>query len=205
MVQHVLRHCQYERIVLIGFSMGGNLTLVYLGSRGRRTPRQLSGAVVFSVPCDLASSAEVLARKQSTLYMRNFLSSLHRKIQAKMKMMPGRISDHDFHRIKNFKDYDERYTAPLHGFNSAEDYWEKCSSLAFIPKIRIPTLVVNAEDDPFLSDECYPVEAVSENAYVLLETPPSGGHVGFIQFNKDRSYWSENRAMEFIGEINPLD
>ncbi|MGD9217314.1 MAG: alpha/beta fold hydrolase [Desulfobacteraceae bacterium] len=197
-VQYALGNKHYEKIVLIGFSLGGNLTLVYLGSHGSELPPQVVCAAVFSVPCDLAASADVLARMRCKPYMRNFLSSLHQKIREKMKVMPEQIHDRGFHRIKNFKEYDDRYTAPLHGFKSAEDYWEKCSSIAYIPKVRIPTLIVNALDDPFLADKCYPVKAASESPYVYLETPRSGGHVGFIQFNGDKSYWSENRAMEFI-------
>lgn len=200
-VQHVLGGGRYEQIILIGFSLGGNLSLVYLGSEAVALPHQIIGATVFSVPCDLAASSAVLSHIQCRPYMQNFLTSLHRKIRAKMKVMPDQINDHGFHRIKNFKHYDDRYTAPLHGFKSAEDYWEKCSSLAYLANIRVPTLVVNALDDPFLADDCYPVKAASQNPYVYLETPLYGGHVGFIQFNGDNSYWSENRAMEFIHQI----
>ncbi len=200
-VRHALRDQRYEKIVLVGFSLGGNLTLVYLGSPDVQPPRQVVGAAVFSVPCDLAASAAVLATAQCKPYMRNFLSSLHQKIRAKMQLMPGRIDDSGFHHIKNFKHYDDRYTAPLHGFKSAEDYWEKCSSRAYIPNIRVPALIVNAQDDPFLADECYPVKAASESPYIYLETPRSGGHVGFIEFNGDNSYWSENRAMNFMQHL----
>ncbi len=201
-VRHALQKGDYRSIVLIGFSLGGNLTLVYLGSRDVQPSRRVIGATVFSVPCDLASSAEILAQAQCKPYMQNFLTSLHRKIRAKMDLFPGQIDDRGFHRIKNFKHYDDRYTAPLHGFKDAEDYWEKCSSLAYIPNIRIPTLIVNALDDPFLADQCYPVEVASKSPHVYLETPHYGGHVGFMQFNGDNSYWSENRAMEFINHIH---
>lgn len=201
-VRHVIKNKPYETIVLIGFSLGGNLSLVYLGNQEVRPPRQVVGATVFSVPCDLAASAKVLAQAQCKPYMHNFLSSLHGKIRAKMKKMPGRINDHGFHKIKSFKHYDDQYTAPLHGFMNAEDYWEKCSSRAYIPSIRIPTLIVNALDDPFLADECYPYKEASESPHVHLETPRAGGHVGFMEFNGDNCYWSENRAMEFIDQIS---
>ncbi|MGD9007739.1 MAG: alpha/beta hydrolase [Desulfobacteraceae bacterium] len=197
-VQHAQKSRAYRSVVLIGFSLGGNLTLVYLGDRGADISHGIAGAVVFSVPCDLAASAHELARIKCRLYMRLFLSSLHQKIQAKMQIMPGRIDDNDFHRIKNFKDYDDRYTAPLHGFKSAEDYWEKCSSLAFIPRVRVPALIVNALDDPFLAGDCYPRRAAAESNHVFLETPVSGGHVGFIQFNHENVYWSETRVLYFI-------
>lgn len=197
-IRHALSNPSYHKIVLIGFSLGGNLTLVYLGDQGNAIDSRVAGAIVYSVPCDLAAGAQALSQIQCKLYMNNFLASLHQKIRAKMEMMPDCIDDHDFHRIKNFKDYDDRYTAPLHGFKDAQDYWQRCSSLTYIPKVQIPTLIVNAWDDPFLAGDCYPVKAASDSRYVFLETPSFGGHVGFIQFNADKSYWSENRAVEFI-------
>jgi predicted alpha/beta-fold hydrolase len=197
-VQHAHQSRRYRSVVLIGFSLGGNLTLVYLGERGSAISHGIAGAVLFSVPCDLAAGAHELAQFKCGLYMRYFLSSLHQKIRAKMEIMPGRIDDHDFHRIKNFKQYDDRYTAPLHGFKSAEDYWEKCSSLAFISGVRVPALMVNALDDPFLAGDCYPRKEAAESDYLFLETPVSGGHVGFIQSNHKNLYWSETRTLHFI-------
>ena len=102
-----------------------------------------------------------------------------------MRLMPGKINDYGYEQIKDFKGFDDRYTAPLHGFLDAEDYWEKSSSLQFIPHIRVPTLIVSALDDPFLSPACYPVEAAEENSTITLEIPRSGGHVGFVAFNKE--------------------
>lgn len=199
-IQHAMGSHPYEKIILVGFSLGGNLTLVYLGDQGRAIDSRIACAVVFSVPCDLAAGAQELAKIQCKLYMKTFLTSLHRKIRTKMAVMPDRINDHQFDRIKNFKDYDNRYTAPLHGFESAEDYWNKCSSLGYIPKVRIPSLIVNALDDPFLAGDCYPIRAASRSRYVYLEIPASGGHVGFIQINREKHYWSENRAIAFINQ-----
>src|SRR5688572_12275564 len=100
--------------------------------------------------------------------------------------------------IKTILDFDERYTAPLHGFNSALEYYTKCSSLQFTSFIKHPTLIVNAMNDPFLSRECYPTEAFKKHSFVKFEAPLKGGHVGFSQFNKKGSYWSEERALHFI-------
>jgi len=197
-IQHALSKHDYERVILIGFSLGGNLTLVYLGKKGCHIDKRILKAVVFSVPCDLKSSSQELSKFKCKIYMRNFLKSLHQKIRYKMELMPNLINDHHFHRIKNFKDYDDRYTAPLHGFENAEDYWKKCSSRPYVSEITIPTLIVNALDDPFLADGCYPTREASDSKYVYLEIPDSGGHVGFIQWNKDGSYWSEKRTIEFI-------
>jgi predicted alpha/beta-fold hydrolase len=199
-VQHTLKSRAYDTVVLIGFSLGGNLTLMYLGSMGSKLDRRIQRSVVFSVPCDLKAGALELAKPKNYLYMQQFLVSLHEKIKRKMERMPDRINDDGYDRIKTFKEFDDRYTAPINGFKDAEDYWAKCSSDQFIPEIRIPTLLVNAQDDPFLAGGCYPVQKAEQSNYVHLEMPRSGGHVGFVQFNEDGSYWSENRAVEFLGQ-----
>lgn len=197
-VRHALKYDRYDTVALIGFSLGGNLTLVYLGRLAASLDLRIQKAVVFSVPCDLAASSRELAKRRNWLYMDQFLRSLHEKIKLKMAIMPGALNDEGYERLRNFKDFDDRYTAPIHGFKDAEDYWTKCSSGQFIPAVRIPTLIVNAKNDPFLADGCYPVQAAAQSRWVHLEMPASGGHVGFVQFNHDGSYWSEQRAMAFL-------
>ena len=197
-IEHAAKIESYKEIVLIGFSMGGNLSLLYLGNKGSRIDSKIVRSVVFSVPCDLKASTRELAKFKNRIYMGRFLKTLHQKIRTKMKLMPGQINDDNYHLIKNFKDYDDRYTAPIHGFKNAEDYWNRCSSNQFIPEIKIPTLIVNARDDPFIADGCYPVRETSDSKCVYLEVPKSGGHVGFMQFKKDKSYWSEERTIEFL-------
>lgn len=199
-VKHVLETASYKTIALIGFSLGGNLTLVYLGRKNTTLDSRIRKAVVFSVPCDLASSARELAKMRNMIYMQQFLASLHKKIKAKMARLPGTINDDHYYLIKNFKDFDDRYTAQIHGFKDAEDYWAKCSSGQYIPDIQIPTLIVNAKNDPFLADECYPIRQALGNRHVYLEMPESGGHVGFMQFGERRGYWSETRSIEFLDQ-----
>jgi len=131
--------------------------------------------------------------------MRRFLRMLHRKIRMKMLLMPGSIDDNGYHRIKDFKGFDDRYTAVLHGFNGAEDYWRRASSRQFLPGISIPTLLVSAKDDPFLTPECFPEDEAAASKVFFLETPRHGGHVGFVAFNSAGEYWSESRAADFIG------
>jgi hypothetical protein len=123
---------------------------------------------------------------------------LHKKIINKKKLFPGQIDDQDYRRIKNFKDFDDRYTAPIHGFKNAEDYWKKCSSRPFLRNISIPALLVNARNDLFLGEPCYPVKEAELNPNFFLEMPESGGHVGFVAFNQNGEYWSETRAISFI-------
>lgn len=199
-VQHSLETGMYDTVALIGFSLGGNLTLMYAGSMADRLDQRVRRSVAFSVPCDLKAGALQLAKTKNCLYMKQFLVSLHEKIRLKMEQMPGAINDDGYERIRDFRSFDDRYTAPINGFRDAEDYWEKCSSKRFLSAIRIPTLIVNALDDPFLAGACYPIEQARNSQDVHLEMPMHGGHVGFVQFNGDGSYWSENRAVEFLGQ-----
>jgi len=203
-VRHALEGGRYRRLALVGFSLGGNLTLKYLGERADTVDHRLAGAVTFSVPCDLAASSAALARPSNRLYMQYFLVSLRQKIRDKMAMFPAWIDDEGFDRIKTFREFDDRYTAPLHGFRDAADYWARCSAGPFIRGICVPTLIVNAADDPFLAPACYPVEAARNNPHVHLEVPDHGGHIGFILFNHGGAYWSELRAAAFLEEAAPL-
>ncbi|MFA5907095.1 MAG: alpha/beta fold hydrolase [Desulfobacula sp.] len=195
-IDHARRKHPYTEIALIGFSLGGNLTLLHLG---KETPDPIiKKAVVFSVPCDLKESAAILGKPVNKIYMKRFLIMLHEKIKAKMKLMPGLINDKDYETIKDFKMFDDRYTAPIHGFKNAEEYWEKCSSKPYLSQIKIPTLIVNAVNDPFLPKACFPVKEADANKNLTLLMPESGGHVGFVSFNRQNLYWSEKQAVDFL-------
>lgn len=115
-----------------------------------------------------------------------------------MDVMPGQIDDHNYKTIKTFKEFDDRYTAPMFGFSSAEDYWRKASCKPFLAGISVPTLLINAEDDPFLTNLCYPIEEAKNNPGFFLEIPKCGGHVGFVTFDSDGEYWSESRSISFL-------
>ncbi len=197
-VDYAAKTGRYDEVMLVGFSMGGNLSLVYLGTQEVKPNPIVKKAVTYSVPCDLAAGAVQLARPQNTIYMRRFLKELRGKMFEKKKMFPDALDLGGYDEIKNFKQFDDRYTAPIHGFRDAEHYWSHCSSKHYIRDIKIPTLIVNAKDDPFLAQECYPHHEVDRNPQVTLETPATGGHVGFVSFNKNNVYWSEQRAIAFL-------
>jgi len=197
-VDHVLRRVSAERVALVGFSLGGNLTLKYLGERSGDVDRRLFRAVALSVPCDLTSSSLKLGRPSNRIYMWRFLGRLRGKIREKMERMPGTLDDRDFRAIQTFKHFDDRYTAPLHGFRDAEDYWTRASSRPVLSRIRIPALLVNARNDPFLDEPCFPYEVAEESGVFFLETPEEGGHLGFSQ--PGPRYWSEERAVRFLAE-----
>ncbi len=201
-LQHILSVYNYHEIFLVGFSLGGNLTIKYFGEQGDNLPGDITGAVAFSVPIDLTTSSQKLTRPQNKPYMQRFLKMLRAKIEVKEQIYPGLINSEGFEEIKDFKGFDDRYTAPLHGFRDAEDYWKKASSLGFTPEIKRPLLLVNAKDDPFLTPKCYPVDEARSHSHFYLETPDHGGHTGFIADSIINGiYWSEKRVLQFIDEL----
>ena len=194
-VQHAIQKKQYEEIFLIGFSLGANLTLKYLGER---TPNPiLKKSIVFSAPVNLHSSCLQLSKPSNWMYANRFLKSLKNKIVQKSKIMEG-INIKGIEKIDSLMQFDDHFTAPLHGFRDALDYYQQCSSLYFLKNIAIPTHIINAQNDPFLSEECYPIELLKKHPFITLAIPIHGGHVGFTQFNKNGLYWSEERALNFI-------
>lgn len=197
-VQHALSLKKYKAIVLIGFSLGGNLTLKYLGEQGKGIHPQIVKAVTFSVPCNLTASAHHLGKLSNKIYLLHFMMLLRNYIKEKTKLLPGEVDSSDFQEISNFKQFDDRYVAPFHGFKNAEDYWKQSSCERYLENIKVPTLIVNAKDDPFLPPECFPLKKARNNPNLYLEMPDKGGHVGFVSFNWKNEYWSEKRALEFI-------
>lgn len=199
-IDAVLGAGRHDKLVAVGFSLGGNLTLKYLGERGSDLPRAVVGGVAFSVPTDLRGSAERMARPANRLYMRRFLSDLRGRMTSKAAQFPGRVSLEGYDGIRDFRGFDERYTAPLHGFLNADDYWARSSANAHLRGIRVPALLVNAMDDPFLSEGCFPWAEAEASTWLHLEAPEHGGHVGFVSFGSE-SYWSERRATEFASAL----
>lgn len=192
-VMHARRQ-RYREIYLVGFSLGGNLTLKYLGEK--TTHSEIKRAVVFSTPLDLYTSCLKISKPSNFVYSNRFVKSLKNKIVRKSLMMQG-LDVKGIEKINSLMVFDDCYTAPLHGFKNAMEYYTACSSIHYIESIGIPTLIVNAQNDPFLSDECFPIERLKNHEFVKFENPVHGGHVGFAQFNKNGLYWSEERAVYF--------
>ncbi len=200
-IQHGLSTKDYQHVGLVGFSMGGNQTLKYLGEAPDLVPEQVRAAVVFSVPCSLAEAVEVMSGWQNRGYMRYFMQGLRKKIRIKAARFPDLIDPAGLEEIKTFEPFDDKYTAPLHGYRDAADYYQRCSSTQFLPMIRIPTLMVQALDDPFLPACCFPVDTAENSSSLYLEIPEFGGHVGFMGDWFDSCYWSEKRAAEFLNHL----
>ena len=195
-VRHAIATHPARTLALVGFSLGGNLTLKYLGEAAR-DPR-IRVAAGISVPCDLAGSARRLAEPDNRLYMSRFLRKLRRRMRDKARQHPGKIDLTGLNDIRDFETFDTRYTGPLHGFNDAAEYWEKSSCKPFLTRIRVPALVLNARNDPFLSPTCHPFDEAAASEHVFLDCPPEGGHVGFALPGGLRETWAERRVAEFI-------
>lgn len=198
---HGLQQGDYHVAALVGFSMGGNQTLKYLGENPAKVPEEVKAAVVFSVPCDLAGSARRLEAWENTLYMRYFMRGLREKIRTKSLMFPGLLDTEGLDELNTFFPFDDRYTAPIHGFRDAAEYYRRCSSQQFLHALRVPTLLVQAEDDPFLPSSCYPIEEAAASRALSLLIPRHGGHVGFVQLNPANRYWSEEEAGLFLDNV----
>lgn len=197
-MQHLVSKYTYTTIAAGGFSLGGNVLLKYLGEQLFTLPSLLKAAFAFSVPCDLAASSAEMARIENTVYMQRFLKSLRYKMKYKATQFKGQLKTDGINTMRTFMQFDNLFTAPINGFDDAQDYYAKCNSLQYLPGITIPTLLVNALNDPFLTPSCFPTELAASHAYLHLETPKGGGHVGFSERFPNETYWSEQRALEFI-------
>ena len=202
---HVVDHTiaqGYQSITLIGFSLGGNIVLKYLGERATRIYPEIKAAIAFSTPCDLTSSSLRLGEWSNKIYMARFMNGLKEKITQKKIQFPEQIDLRGLEKISTFAEFDDRFTAPLNGFAHARDYWTRASSKPHLHAITIPTLMIQALNDPFLPEACFPREIAKKNHHLSLETPDYGGHVGFVSYGQE--YWSETRCAEFLNPIlNP--
>ena len=198
----VINHAalSYNDIALVGFSMGGNMTMKYLGEAPPHPA--VKAAVGISVPVDLAACSRALdTRWDNVVYTRRFLKSLKEKIISKARQFPGRLDITGIEKIRTFLEFDDRYSAPIHGFVDSADYYGWANSLQFLDSIKIPALILSAQNDPFLTAGSFPFEIAEKSEFLFLEAPQSGGHVGFRQSSTKRKSWYEHRTAEFLSAI----
>ena len=201
-VEYALRK-GYQTLYLMGFSAGGNVTLKYLGEQGSAINPAVKKGLVFSVPLDLMGSSRRLEQWDSLVYNYRFSRTLKRKVLQKAAAMPGAFPTEAVRKARNVREFDNLFTAPMNGFRDVTDYYTRSSSLQYIPAIAIPTLIVSAKNDPFLSASCFPEQLAQELPHVWMEFPEQGGHCGFPAKDEgiQGTYWSEKRAVEFL-QIN---
>jgi predicted alpha/beta-fold hydrolase len=198
-IDELIEQERLPSIVMAGFSLGGNLTLKLAGEYGDEPPRELKAVAAISPSVDLQASCDVINQKRNVVYHRNFLYYLKRRLRLKHSLFPDLYDTTGLRHIRSIVEFDDRYIAPAFGFADARDYYAKASARRFLSRIRVPTLIIHAQDDPFIPFA--PIEAAlgEGNPYVLLIAPPRGGHVAFISVNSETEdrFWAENRLIDF--------
>lgn len=189
---------RFGEVYVVGFSLGGNVVLKHLGEAASSLPGSFRAAAAFSVPCELQGASDRLAERGNEFYMKRFIRLLRRKLRDKAALYPEFRYEDGCSEVKTFYDFDGTYTAPLNGFRDAVDYWTQCSCSRFLDRIDRPVLLVNAQNDPFLSKDCFPVQAAGASECLHLEIPASGGHCGFPGKRNAAGYWHELRALAFF-------
>jgi predicted alpha/beta-fold hydrolase len=203
-LERISREFPDSPLALAGVSLGGNVLLKFLGERGPNLPPQLRAAAAISVPFDLSRSSKRINRGLSRLYQRFFLNSLRRKAQEKAVRFPDLAPASRIAGLRTLEDFDNVITGPLHGFRSAQDYYERSSSLPWLRRIRLHTLLVSAADDPMLPREVLDEvrEVARQNPALHLEFVERGGHAGFIAGSVPWRpfYYAERRVGDFFAE-----
>lgn len=169
----------------------------YVGTKGKSVHPAIRACVAFSSPTNLESSADILDRKANLIYKKRFLKNLKIKLETKSQQYPGMIPIDQYHTIQRWRDFDELFSAPMNNYENAAAFYSDASAENFMPGISIPTLLVQAKNDPILPARCYPYELCEKLPSVYLETPAHGGHVGFWWPGK-RYAWSEKRVWQFL-------
>jgi len=203
-IDELINRDRLSRIFILGFSLGGNQVLKLAGEYGDNPTPELKGVSAVSPSISLGVSSNALMRRRNWIYHREFLGRLKMRLRVKEKLFPDFYNPNGLRNIRTIRQFDEHYIAPAFGFANADDYYAKASSQALIRHIRIPTLIIHAQDDPFVPFAPLRDPSIAANPYVLLLNPKRGGHVAFISRNshdEDR-FWAENRVVEFCVALN---
>jgi predicted alpha/beta-fold hydrolase len=198
-LRELIEQDKLSNIFVIGFSMGGNISLKLAGEEAEELPRELAGICAVSPTIDLRACVDAIEWRSNRLYKYSFLRSMKNRIRRKQKLFPELYDTRGLGSIRRLRDFDERYTSRGAGFNSADEYYERASALHVIRHIRKPTLMIHAQDDPFVPFEPFAHPSIAENPYMIFLAPEHGGHVGFIgaDTNREDRFWMENRVVQF--------
>jgi uncharacterized protein len=197
-IKHSLTDGSYQKIALIGFSLGANQVLKYLGEERNDRPEQLCGGVAISPPCDLSACSDRLEQAENWIYQARFLRSLLTKVKLKKALIEVELGPVNTRRCRSIRDFDEQFVAPLNGFAGAEDYYQQSSCLQFLSTIKYYTLLLSSLDDPFMGKTCFPTAEAIDNPMLDLTYTRYGGHVGYLQNDPHGYYWGEQQSVEFL-------
>jgi predicted alpha/beta-fold hydrolase len=195
-----------SQIVVAGYSLGGNLALKLAGDFGAAPPAVLKGVAAVSPVIELEACVQALERRSNAVYQWNFVRGLKARMRRKNRCFPDRFPLDRLDDIRTVRAFDAAYTAPHFGFASAEDYYHRASALRVAGRIRVPALVITAEDDPFVPTAPFRSPELAGNPCVRVRITPHGGHCGFLERASERSdgYWAERQIVEFAKEVCAL-
>ena len=202
-VRQLIEEDGLSRLFLVGFSRGGNMVLKLSGEYGSNPPKEVKGVVAISPSVDLTASAELILKRSNWIYHRDFVYRLKQRIRTKHKLFPGDYDIGGLSSIRTLRDFDNRFTARAHGFADAEDYYYKASSIRVIDQIHIPTLIIHAQDDPFIPFSPLRDAAIANNPYILLIDPERGGHVAFVSERVARQQSPNNQSDAATAALAP--
>jgi uncharacterized protein len=205
-VRQLIEDDHLTRLFLVGFSLGGNMVLKLAGEYAAAPPKEVLAICAVSPSVDLTASAAMILKRSNWIYNRDFVYRLKKRLRAKHKLFPDLYDITGLESVRTLREFDNRFTAKAHGFADAEDYYYKASSIRVVGQIRIPTLIIHAQDDPFIpfAPLCDP--AFTNNPYILLIDTERGGHVAFVSShpNGEDRFWAENRVVEFAKLLQTL-
>ncbi len=185
---------------LVGFSLGGNVVLKLAGELGASAQELIAGVAAVSTPIDLAACARLLDRPSNFIYSRRFLTRLKQRIRLKERLTPGLFRLEDLDLVNSIYEFDDRFTASSFGFGTADNYYGTQSSNQYLARIRVPTLVIQAKDDPLIPFEAYRNPAFTENPYLQLVEVEHGGHLGFLAKTKPR-FWLYQVLVDWVADV----
>lgn len=204
-VEYLREEQRRSVLYVVGFSIGGNIVLKWLGEQGREASGKVRKAAVVSVPYDLAKSVDLMdCGFNREVYTRSLLGRLKAKVFSKEKDFPNAIRYDLVNRCKTFRVFDREVTAPLNGFSDEKDYWSKTSCRGFLRAIQVETLLVHSENDPFFPGRYLPFEDIHHSKYLHMLLLPEGGHLGFVSglWPWKQDPWLEKKIMEFLTDAN---
>lgn len=179
-IKELIEKDRISRMLVVGFSLGGNLVLKLAGEYGDNPPPEILGICAVSPSVDLTASADMILKRSNWIYHRDFVRRLKQRIRTNHKLYPDLYDISNLRTVRTLREFDDRFTSRAHGFADANDYYYRSSSLRVISSIRLPTLIIHAEDDPFIPFAPLLDPVVANNPYILLLAPRQGGHVAFI-------------------------
>ena len=202
-IRELARDDGIDRIVVAGYSLGGNLALKLAGDYGDAAPPQLAGVCAVSPVLALAECVTALERRQNFIYQWKFVRGLKARMRRKGESHPGRFAVDRIPEIRTVRQFDETFTAPHFGFESAADYYQRASAMRVIERIRVPALIITAEDDPFVPVAPFRDPRIAANQHLHLIVTSHGGHCGFLSAasESDDGYWAERQVVDFAEKV----